>query len=97
LKSEPISQEELQRAKDYLKGSMLLSLESTMSRMSNLARQEMYFGRYISLDEIAARVDAATAQDVLVVARELIEGDRIAVTVLGPLNGLKVRRSDLSC
>lgn len=97
LKSEPISQEELQRAKDYLKGSMLLSLESTMSRMSNLARQEMYFGRYISLDEIAARVDAATAQDVLGVARELIEGDRIAVTVLGPLNGLKVRRSDLAC
>ena len=97
LKSEPIGQEELQRAKDYLKGSMLLSLESTMSRMSNLARQEMYFGRYISLDEIAACVDAATAQDVLGVARELIEGARIAVTVLGPLNGLKVRRSDLAC
>ena len=64
LKSNPISQEELQRAKDYLKGSLLLSLESSTSRMGNVARQEMYFGRYISQDEIARSVDAVTAEQV---------------------------------
>lgn len=97
LKSNPLGDEELQRAKDYLKGAMLLSLESTMSRMSNLARQEMYFGRYISLEEIAARVDAVAADEVLGVARDLFETDRIALTVLGPLDGVKLSRSSLAC
>lgn len=97
LKSAPLGEEELQRAKDYLKGSMLLSLESTMNRMSNLARQEMYFGRYISLDEVAARVDAVSADDVLGVARELFETGRIALTVLGPLDGMKITRHELEC
>jgi predicted Zn-dependent peptidase len=97
LKSHPLGDEELQRAKDYLKGSMLLSLESTPSRMSNLARQEMVFGRHISLDEIAAGIDAVTTEDVREVARELFVRDHIALTVLGPLNGLKITRRDLVC
>jgi predicted Zn-dependent peptidase len=97
LKSDPLDDEELQRSKDYLKGSTLLSLESTMSRMSNLARQEMYFGRQISLDEIARLVDAVTADDVLPVARELFGPSRIALTVLGPLNGTRIKRSELAC
>jgi predicted Zn-dependent peptidase len=97
LKSNPISQEELQRAKDYLKGSLLLSLESSSSRMGNLARQEMYFGHHISLDEIARRVDAVTAEEVLKVAREFFQPDRLAITVLGPLQGFKLSRADLRC
>jgi predicted Zn-dependent peptidase len=97
LKSEPLGEEELQRAKDYLKGSTLLSLESTMSRMSNLARQEMYFGRHISLDEIARLVDAVAADHVLAVARELFSPGSVALTVLGPLNGMRIKRSELTC
>jgi len=97
MKSEPTTHEELQRAKDYLKGSMLLSLESTMSRMSNLARQEMYFGRYMSLDEIAAQIDAVTHEDVMGVARELFRSDKIALTILGPLNDFRINRRDLQC
>jgi predicted Zn-dependent peptidase len=97
LKANPISAEELQRAKDYLKGSLLLSLESSTSRMGNVARQEMYFGRYISQDEIARRVDTVTAEQVLAVAREFFHPDRLAITVLGPLNGFKLSRGDLAC
>ncbi|HEY6292053.1 MAG TPA: pitrilysin family protein [Terriglobia bacterium] len=97
IKSEPLTAEELRRIKDYLKGSTLLGLESTMSRMSNLARQEMYFGRYISMDEIAREVEAVTAEDVLGVARDLLEPGRIALTVLGPLNGARITRADLAC
>ena len=97
MKATPLSPEELQRAKDYLKGSLLLGLESTPSRMSNLARQEMYFGRTISLDEVAAAVDAVRADDVLEVARELFHPDRIALTILSPLDGLKIARADLDC
>lgn len=97
LKSEAPSGDEVQRAKDFLKGSMLLSLESTGSRMSNLARQEMYFGRQISLDEIARRVDAVTAEEVQRVAQELFSTNRIALTILGPLDGVRITRRDLQC
>ncbi len=97
MKSTPPQSAELQRAKDYLKGSLLLSLESTMSRMSNLARQDMYFGRQISLDEIARCVDAVTADEVSIVAREIFTRDQIALTVLGPSDGMNVRRADLEC
>jgi predicted Zn-dependent peptidase len=97
LKSHSLSGDELQRAKDYLKGSLLLSLESTPSRMSNLARQEMAFGRHISLDEISAGIDAVTREDVREVARELFVPNKIALTVLGPLNGFKISRRDLAC
>ena len=95
LKSSLLGDEELQRAKDYLKGSMLLSLESTASRMSNLARQEMAFGRQISLDEIAAGIDAVTPEAVRDVARELFVPEHIALTVLGPLDGIRITRRDL--
>jgi predicted Zn-dependent peptidase len=97
LKSEALTEEELRRTKDYLKGSTLLGLESTTSRMSNLARQEMYFGRYIPMDEIAREVEAVTAEAVLGVARELLVPGRIALTVLGPLNGARMSRADLAC
>jgi predicted Zn-dependent peptidase len=97
LKSEPLGHEELRRTKDFLKGSTLLGLESTMSRMSNLARQQMYFGRYISMDEIAREVEAVTAADVLAVARELLDRKRLALTVLGPLEGARIGRADLAC
>jgi predicted Zn-dependent peptidase len=97
LKSVTPPLDEVQRAKEYLKGSMLLSLESTMSRMSNLARQEMYFGRQISLDEIAERIDSVSADDVVSVAREIFCTDQIALTVLGPLNGARLRRQHLAC
>lgn len=97
LKLNPISQEELQRAKDYLKGSLLLSLESSTSRMGNAARQEMYFGRHFSQDEIAQSVDAVTAEQVLNVAQEFFCPERLAITVLGPVMGLRLSRRDLGC
>ncbi|MGH9402580.1 MAG: M16 family metallopeptidase, partial [Terriglobia bacterium] len=97
MKTQPLTEAELQHAKDYLKGSMLLGLESTTSRMSNLARQEMYFGRTVSMDEIARRVDAVTAPEVLDVANELLDPSRSGLTILGPMNGVKISRSELKC
>ncbi len=74
-----------------------MSLESSNSRMGNLARQEMYFGRHISMDEIARSVDNVTANQVQSVARDFFQPERLAITVLGPVQHLKLRRSDLSC
>jgi predicted Zn-dependent peptidase len=97
LKQERISEEELRRAKDHLKGSLMLSLESTSSRMSNLARQEMYFHRFFSLDELVESIEAVTADDVQRIARIFFDQKHIALTVLGNLNGFKMGREDLVC
>ncbi len=97
LREQGIPAEEVQRAKDNLKGSLMLGLESTTSRMSNLARQEMVFGRHMTLDEIIAGIDAVTAEEVLSVTRELFLSDRLALTVLGPIHGFKISRSELVC
>lgn len=97
LKQQTVDVEELRRAKDYLKGSLMLGLESTSSRMSNLARQEMYFGRYFSLDEMASRIEAVTSEDVQRLARNFFETRHIALTVLGNLDGYKITREGLDC
>ncbi len=68
IKHEPVSAEELRRAKDHLKGSMMLSLESTSARISNLARQAMYFNRFLSLDEMLASIEIVTREEVLAIA-----------------------------
>jgi len=97
LKNEVVGEEELRRAKDHLKGSLMLSLESTSSRMSNLARQEMSFGRFFTLDELVESIEAVTADDVQRIARTFFDPKQIALTVLGNLENLKIGREDLVC
>jgi predicted Zn-dependent peptidase len=84
LRDEPVPPEELQRAKDHLKGSLTLSLENTSSRMSQLARQEMQFGRQFTLDEILAAIEAVSAADVQRVARDVFRDGAPVATVVGP-------------
>jgi predicted Zn-dependent peptidase len=90
-----LSDEELRRAKDHLKGSLMLSLESTSSRMSNLARQEIYFDRQFSLDETLEGIEAVTMDDVQRVAKELFKNGSLGATVLGSVNGLKLTDKEL--
>ncbi|MDP7471372.1 MAG: pitrilysin family protein [Vicinamibacterales bacterium] len=87
--------EELQRAKDHLKGSLMLSLENTASRMSHLARQELYFGEQSDLDEILESIDRVTVEDVQRVGRDLLADGPRAVTVLGPSAGLDLSAEQL--
>ena len=97
LKESPLSEEELTRAKDQLKGNILMGLESSNSRMANLARQEMYFKQFFSVEEITARIDAVDAAQVQQMAQRLFDPDRIAVTLLGRLDGIKLNRAKLVC
>ena len=84
MKDAEMPQAELRRAQDHLKGSLMLSLENTASRMSHLARQEIYFDRHFGLDETLEGVERVTAADVQRVARELFSGGALAATVVGP-------------
>jgi predicted Zn-dependent peptidase len=97
LKETLVPAEELRRAKDHLKGSLMLSLESTSSRMSNLARQQMHFGRFFSLDELVQSIELVSAEQVQRVAQDFFDPKQIALTVLGNLDGFKITREELAC
>jgi predicted Zn-dependent peptidase len=85
FKAEGATAEELAAAKLHLKGSILLSLESTTSRMSGIARQEYYFGRQYSPDEIIQHVDAVTLEDIQQAANTIVDPDSLSLTLLGNL------------
>ncbi len=92
---EPLGEEELRRAKDHLKGSLVLSLEYTGARMSQLAREEIYFGRSFTLDELLGGIEEVTADDVQRIAAELFR-DRMAASVVGDLQGWRPRARELA-
>lgn len=83
LRTEPVPAEELQRAKESLKGNLMLSLEGTAPRMFYLARSELYLGRYVSPDEILAEIEAVTAERVQLLAQQLLSGPP-ALAAVGP-------------
>ena len=83
FKQEGATAKELSDAKLHLKGSILLSLESTISRMSGIARQEYYFGKQFSADEIIAAIDAVTLDEILGVANTVVDPGSMSLTVIG--------------
>jgi predicted Zn-dependent peptidase len=74
----------------------MLSLENTSSRMSHLARQEIYFERQFGLDETLDGIERVTTDDVLRVAKDLFSNGALAATVLGQVNGLQIGREKLN-
>ncbi|HYN08717.1 MAG TPA: pitrilysin family protein [Vicinamibacterales bacterium] len=95
LRDTPVADDELTRAKDHLKGSLMLSLENTSSRMSQLARHEIYFGRSFTLDEILAGIERITADDVRRVAGDLFQDANLVATVVGPQSSSPVTADQL--
>ena len=82
---------ELHRAKDHLKGSLMLSLENTASRMSHLARQEIYFDRQFGLDETLVGIERVTrGRCAASGAATCSRNGSLAATVLGNVNGLQI-------
>jgi predicted Zn-dependent peptidase len=97
LKEETISDAELKRAKDQVKSNMVIGLESSGSRMANLARQQMYFGRFFGIDEIEAEIEAVTTAGIQLLAQKLFHPESLALALLGNLGAMKVERLDLAC
>jgi predicted Zn-dependent peptidase len=97
LKQQAVSDAELKRAKDQMKSNIVLGLESSSSRMSNLARQQMYYKRFFTLDEIVHGIDAVTPADTQRLANQLFQPELLALTLLGSLGPMKIERTDLGC
>jgi predicted Zn-dependent peptidase len=84
LLNDGVTAAELDRVREHLKGNLTLALESTFNRMARLARNHLVHGRQISTEEVEARFDAVTAEDVNALARELFAPSQRALCVLGP-------------
>src|ERR1700756_1670259 len=97
LKEETVSEVELKRAKDQVKSNMVIGLESSGSRMANLARQQMYFGRFFGIDEMMEEIETVTTADVQEMAEELFQPESMALTLLGNLGSMKIELGDLAC
>jgi predicted Zn-dependent peptidase len=95
LKHDPMPEDELRRAKDHLKGSLMLNLESTSSRMSHHARQEIYRDRADGLDAMLDAIEGVTMAEVRRLAAEFFAPDTMGVTVLGDVNGLRITPEQL--
>jgi len=82
VKEKKLSVKELQRVKEYLKGSTLLSLESTTNRMMRMANSMLYFGRVITIEEFLKKIDKVTADDLLETANEVLDSNKLIKIVL---------------
>jgi predicted Zn-dependent peptidase len=87
LSEEPVTDEELRRAKENLKGRIVLSLESTGARMNRLGSEVLAGAPLLSLDEVTARIDAVATEDLSVLARELWVPERLSAAGIGPDEG----------
>jgi predicted Zn-dependent peptidase len=96
LKQNMVSDEELGRAKDNLKGATLLSLESAGARMSDLARQYLYYGRFIPPEDRIAQMESVSREDILELAREIFQSSRVSAAIVGDLNGFALTPAHLS-
>jgi predicted Zn-dependent peptidase len=96
MRDEPLTEEELRRAKDHLKGATLLALEGSGSRMSSLARYHIYFDRHFTPQELIAMLESVTIEEIQTIAREFFQPDRLAASIVGNLNGFELARAQLT-
>jgi len=90
LKNSPVNEKELNKAKEYLKGAFLLSLENTANRMERIAKEELYFKRHFSINEIMSLIDSVSSSDILELSN-LLFLPPFSLAVIGP-----VKKEDLS-
>ena len=95
IKNDGITFAEETRVKNQVKGSLVLSLESSNNHMSRLARQEIYFGKYLTIDDIIKGVEKVTREQVQQMAQNLFTRENLALAILGPVSKTDVPESVL--
>jgi len=94
LKESALTKTELKEIKEQLKGSLMLSQESTYNRMNRIARMELMLGEYVNLDETIRSIDAVTSQQVSNVCRHVFDGNCLTFTALGPIKKKELDKID---
>ncbi len=85
LKNGALSAAELNKTKEQLKGNLLLGLESSSSRMSRLGKMEITMGKYTSLDEVVAKIEKVSLEDLQRMMDDIFVVDKLSFTALGPV------------
>ncbi|MBU1027081.1 MAG: insulinase family protein [Candidatus Margulisbacteria bacterium] len=92
IKKQGVTEAELEKAREYLKGTLVLGLESTISRMSWLAKSEYHFNRCITVDEIFAKVDKITNENIIRLANRFFQDKYLTLAVIGDLKKLPFKK-----
>lgn len=95
LKKEYISEAELQRAKEHIKGNLLLGLELSSNRMINLAKQHLYFNRFIPIKETIDAINSVSIEEINLLANELFQKKYLAIAVLGNINNFRINIDEI--
>ena len=95
VKKGDITQEELSRAKDHIKGSTVLGMESSGSRMRWSATSEFYHGRIWTLNEVFEKIDRVTLDDLVRLSNQMITNDYLTLTLIGNLEHPKIQKDRL--
>ena len=88
LRETKITDKELKKAKESIKGNLILSLENTSNRMIRMAQSELYYNRIKSLEEILEEIDSVTAEDILDISNELLQEDSFIKVIIKSKNTL---------
>jgi len=96
LKKDGVRAEELRRAKEHLKGSLMLSLESTSSRMNRVAKQELRFGSFFSLDEMLGAIEGVQPPEVEALISRILDEQQLSLLTLGPIDRRNLPRELLT-
>jgi predicted Zn-dependent peptidase len=95
MREQKVPADELKRAKENIKGQFMLSLESTSARMTHLAQQEIYYGRFYTMEEIMDGFDRVRASDVCRLANEVFDSSALSLTALTNANGHELKSVNL--
>ncbi|WP_425060912.1 putative zinc protease [Sporomusa carbonis] len=81
-----ISEQELIKSKEQIKGSLLLGLESSSSRMSRIGKMEVTLGKFVPLDEVVSKIDRVMLNDVNQMIVRMFASENLCFTALGPVD-----------
>lgn len=97
LKKERVGEEEIKKAKEQVKGGIILGLEDSGNCMSRIAKQEIYFGRHFEIDQILKDIDKVSSRDLQELAHQLFQPHHLSLASIGPLEDKRLKEVDLIC
>jgi predicted Zn-dependent peptidase len=84
IREKLVPEKELKKAKEYIKGNIILSLESTTSRMFRMANSELYYNRLVTIDELTKMIDSVTPKEIIEIANEILEENYLTKIIISP-------------
>ena len=85
IQNTPVPENELANAKDFVKSGLFLSMENMEAIMTRIARNEIYFGKYITMEEVIDSIERIKGEDILELSSKIFGGQKLTVAGLGPL------------